>query len=184
MKYLTLCLSGFLALCLLFSCGKVNESIQRDVVLTGDSSTFTIPIITDTIASVKLGPFSVKTDLDALIKSQTSDFSAADILNIRISQLNVKLSDTNRVNTLENFQSLDARILADGKDSLALAARNDNPESIAVIINLPIINGAADLKPYLMGTNPTYIIKGILRHATTKTLKATVTPIYRVTLGM
>jgi hypothetical protein len=175
-------LAGFFLLLVLCSCGKISESIRRDLILTGEPTSFNIPIITDTIGSIKFAEFKASTNMDNLIQTQTSDFTTANISSIRISQINFKLSDTSKVNNLSNFFSLGTRIIKDGRDTLTLASKGDISETISIEINLPIVNSTTDLKPYLSGANSSYIINGSLKHATSKVLKATMTPVYTVTL--
>ena len=186
MKYTTFYLSGILALCLFYSCSKVNESIQRDIVLSSGPVTFNIPVIsvfTDSTL-VKLGTFNASANLDEMIKSETQhEFGAANILNIKISQLTLELSETDTVNSLGNFLLLNAQLVKGSDAPITLASKDNNPTSTAKIINLPIVSGSRDLKQYLEGTNTSYTINAIVQSATTKVMKATVTPYYTITLG-
>lgn len=166
-----------------YSCSKNNESIRRDVIVSQKSSAFIIPITTDTLDDVIFGKIPMTLNLDSLIKVQDEQFGIENISSIKISGFKVELTDTNSANTFANFNFMNAQIVAVGKDSVELASINSIQEVAAKTLTIPVVNQSVELRSYLLESNYSYILSGVLRHKTTKTLTSIITPQFTITLN-
>lgn len=169
----------------LSSCSKVEEITQKDVVITPNSVTFTIPEVTSTDAGSISAPFEVNLDLAALIKEKASSFGVGNIKSIKITSLKIDLINGDDANNFKIIENLSASISAEGLSSKVLASVTNNDfTTVKQSLVIPVTGGDIELKDYLKATSFKYSISGKAHSKTTKALQAKLTASYTFKLGL
>lgn len=170
---------------MLFSCSKVTESVQRDIVVMPDSIQFIIPEISNVdLADTTLATIPVQIDLDALIKSKAPNFGISNLQSIRLTSLAISLVNPDTLNNFQNIQTLTVSIEAPGKNGATLISVPNIPDSRISGLNLPITSQIIDLKELLTAPSVYYRLRGRARRTTAIALTAYAKFTYTITLTM
>lgn len=160
------------------SCKKLKEATEQNVSITPNSVEFNIDPIATTNTVTTIGTINVDIDLNALVKQYAAGFGVNNIKSIKIKSFKIDLvNGSDASNNLANLESLSGEISATGKSSQAIVNLNSNPDVQATSITIPS-SGDIELKDFVAGTSVKYTLKGKLRRATTKTLRAKITAEY------
>ena len=180
-----LLISSLIIAAAFISCNNIKESIERDLFITPDSISFTIPKITSTASGTLLGDLNTKNlNLDSLINNNAPRFGLKNVKNIRIKEFNLVLLDADSSNNIQNIENIIVKIQASGQTAQSIATANPSSGTVTNRLNVPITSGSSDMKSFLTSSLFTYNITGKLRTATTRELKARVKVTYTVTVSL
>ncbi len=181
MKKFSVTLGVAVMVLLSVSCTKTLLSLFPGFDVKVPDMQVTIPAIPIVPADeVELGSFSMHFNLDSTIKSNTSNvFSISSVSSMKISQVQVTLSNGNVLNNLSNFESV--RIL--------ISSSYNATETELVNLSFPTTESytytssptnAPDILGYYYGTEIRYRLFGKLRKPTTTSLNLTMGVTLRV----
>ncbi|RYE55265.1 MAG: hypothetical protein EOP48_10575 [Sphingobacteriales bacterium] len=182
MKFITTTLIG-LTILSLSSCKKISEALQTNVSSSPKVVNFEIPILAQSSSEITYKEVAVKINMDSLVKVVAPSFGASNIKSIKLKSFKVEFSEGDNANNFANFESIKGRIMADGQPGLDIVSIANNPDVTSSALIFPISEGL-ELKDYLSGGSFRYVLKGKVRRATTKVLKAQAYVVYDFTLGM
>lgn len=171
------------------SCDKIKEEAKKkanvdlNFDLTGGTATFDIPATSATEVTFVVDTVPVPFNLDAEIRSQTSDlYTIDDLESITVTSAKLKINNPSSTNNFANFNSAVAAFYTDTKsDEIAYIATNDVvPDTYDDEIDLVPSN--SNLVAYLRGTTVYYLASVNLRRSTTQVMNSTLTVTYTIKL--
>lgn len=179
----TLLKASIILLTVFASC-KETETIKRDIIITPDSSDFTIPIIDNINSNQLAGSFDASVNIEQEMRAITGEFGVDNIRDFKITSLRLDHLDSPVVkdNDLGNFESIRVEISKDGKKATLANATNISSGSSKSIM-VPGGVSTPELKDILNSSPFKYEIRVKLRRPTSVALKARVTASYTVTVG-
>lgn len=174
---------GCLTTCILFSCSKFSESIERDVIITPDTIRFSITPVTTTREGTKLGEVTSIIDINNYIKAQANEFSAADLKRIKITSISLSLPVKDTVNNFAFIENM--TVYSNYNDNLGkipLAGVTGNPEIKNKALKLGILTDQ-DMQSFVKQPSMPYTFIGKVRNTTTKDIAVNMVVNYRATLS-
>lgn len=168
----------------IFSCGKVKETLQRDIIVSPDEIDFDIPLVTSTNSGSSLGEIPVTMDFDSLIRNQTKDLGVENARNFRLTSVKITLDSLREDNNFGNFENINIRIASSSQPDTLVAQLEANPNTKALSVNIPIVPANPELKGFLSNSSFKFVLKGKARTPTTMVLKAQATLTYSLTVGI
>ncbi len=168
----------------LLSCSKIDESTNMNISLSPTVTKFNIPINSNLTADNSIAEITTIINLDSLIKLQAPRFSTHNITSLKMTSFALSLTDSVEAeNNFANVENIAVSAQNDGQISYTIAAIS-NPDAKAGLLAIPITSTDNDLKNFLNKGQFKYLLKGKLRRATTKILKAKATITYRLQLSL
>lgn len=181
----TLFTAVFIALsATIFSCGKIKESLQRDIIISPDEVDFNIPEVTTTASRTSLGEIPVTMDFDSLIRSQTKDLGVESARNFKLTSVKIALDSLRDNNNFGNFENISVRIVSNSQPDTLVAKLEANPNTKLISISIPIVPANPELKGFLSSSSFKFVLSGKARTPTTMILKAKATLTYSLTIGI
>ncbi|TCD01714.1 hypothetical protein [Pedobacter psychroterrae] len=168
----------------IFSCGKIKETLQRDIVVSPAEVDFDIPIVTTTNSRSSLGEIPVTMDFDSLIRSQTKDLGIENARNFKLTSVKITLDSLRDDNNFGNFENIDVRIVSSSQPDTLVAKLEANLNTKAISVNIPIVPANPELKGFLSNSSFKFVLTGKARTPTTMVLKAQATLTYSLTVGI
>lgn len=177
----------------LSACKKFSESIRRDILIKQDTILFKISPV-DRQQSIIINDIPALTfNLDDTIKTKAQDFTSANIINVRMTNFNIKVIPLKNAagrdsldinNNIANFQSIKALIKSGGAtDSLARVDILSETAQGTSNLNPITSTDANTLRARLTGSPLTYRLDIFAKKQTTDTIRAKMTITYAITLS-
>ena len=155
------------------SCSKVAKLLQYDIALQSGSVLVVIPPTSDTSATIA-GTGTNSINVDSVIKAGTGNaLGVSNITSVKITSVTLNLQNGTTANNFANFKSCYAQVSSNSNTTPYAINIANNPDQTSNTLTLPV-DPNAELKGYLTGTQFNYAAGGILRRATTDTLKCVI----------
>ena len=168
----------------IFSCGKVKESLQRDIIVSPDEVNFDIPLVTNTNSGSMLGEIPVTMDFDSLIRNQTNELGVENARNFKLTSVKITLDSLRDDNNFGNFENIIVRIASSNQPDTLVAQLEGNTNTKSLSVNIPIVAANPELKGFLSNSSFKFVLTGKARTPTTMILKAQATLTYSLTVGI
>ncbi|WP_256006444.1 hypothetical protein [Pedobacter deserti] len=151
------------------SCTKIDESTDMNFTVATGAIPFVIPVTSSTTSGTQITDISASANLDELVKEKGEQFSAADVVSMKVTSLKLALTDTPRdaTNNFANIEEMSIAIEAAGQPSVLLAGGRV-PDNESTAIDVRIIATENEFKNY--AADHQLRITGKLRRPTTKAL--------------
>lgn len=171
------------------SCNKISEDLQRDLIISPDSMSFSIPPMIANGDSIVIDNLPATVNIADSIKKETVDeFNADHIKAVRLSNFTIDLvrhkNDT--INNRSNFNSIDfvKANLNNGtqKDNLASVTNSSSLDVFTAKLTLNQVMETSTLKTYLSNGTLRYSLIIKPRKSTIDTIKAKIGTSYTLTL--
>lgn len=167
----------------IFSCGKISESLERDVIVSPDQIDFEIPLVENTDSEGSLGTIPVSMNFDSLIREQTTELGVENAMSFHLTSLQLTLDSTAEESNFGNFERINVYIQSDSEPEILIAKLDGNPNSKNGNLNVPLVANRPDLKNFLSSPSFKFNLKGKARNPTTYVMKATATMSYSLKVG-
>lgn len=167
----------------IFSCGKVNESMERDIIVGPGSTDFTFPIGTSTESGTKIGEIPLSIDFDTFIREQTKDLGIGDARSFKLTSFELRLDSAEEENSLGNFETITVYMQSDSQPKTLVAQLTSNPSSKNGNVLIPIVPNNPELKAFLSSPTFKFTLEGKARTLTTIALKGKAITQYALRVG-
>jgi len=167
----------------IFSCSKVSESLERDVIVRPDQIDFEIPLVESTESEESLGTIPVTMNFDSLIREQTIDLGVENAMSFHLTSLQLTLDSVSDDSNFGNFERINIYIQSDSQPAILVAKLEGNPNSKNGSLSIPLVANRPELKDFLSSSSFKFNLKGKARNPTTFAMKATATMSYSLKVG-
>lgn len=155
------------------SCDKIVDKIFNSFVGDGGSVSFTIDPVTSTDVESDNQNISVDLDIDRIIRENTNGaFGLNSIGKVTLQSAELIINNPDAENNIQNLESFYLAFNTNTSTDLLTLGSVDIPDQYGDRILLNTLQGV-DLKPYLTGTQLSYIYRLKARKVTTKPLECT-----------
>lgn len=174
--------TALLFVLVIFSCKKINESIQREIVVSPEPALFTIPVIPNTNAGFIAGEFLDTINLEHELHLVSKEFGPGNVSDVKV--LSVKLdllADTiDEEHNLALFDDISITVSSGEKKAILAKVENSSASEGSMLVQGAV--PTTDLKDILTGSTFLYDIRVRAARATSSTLRARLSPVFSVTV--
>src|SRR5690606_26362932 len=140
-KHTIFLLLFFVSAATFFSCSKVSESLERDVIVRPDEIKFDIKPINNTQSGTELAKIPVTMNFDSLIRNQTGqEMGIEDAKSFSVTSFQLVIESLKDDNNFGNFETINVLIESGSQLKVLVAQITGNPSSNngRLTLNLPV----------------------------------------------
>ena len=165
------------------SCGKISESLERDVIVSPDQIAFDIPLVKSTDSLKQIGTIPVTMNFDSLIRQQTTELGVGNAISFHLNAFQLTLDSIAEDSNFGNFERINVYIVSDSQAEVLIAQIEGNPNSKNGSLNIPLVANRPDLKNFLSSDSFRFSLKGKARNPTTYVMPAKANMRYSLKVG-
>lgn len=164
----------------LYSCDAIKDKLFQSFTTGNIEQDFTVDIITSTAAKSDVGNINVNLNIDSIIDAETGGaFGLNDISSINVHEVKVTILNPDADNNFANFEEGWLNFHTNTNTTPVQVATGVNPDVFADTWMMPV-DPTVNLKPYLSGTQISYVLSAKARRVTTKALNCKIAVKFKV----
>jgi len=162
------------------SCDTLKDKLFQAFTTNAIEEDFTVKIINSTALKTEAGVIKATLNIDSIIDAETGGtFGLDDISSINIQEVKVTILNPDADNNFANFEEGWMEFNTNANTTPVQLATGLNPDAFSDTWMMPVDN-SINLKPYLAGTELSYVLFAKARRVTTKVLNCKIAVKYKI----